>query len=190
MLDLQLLLLSHPESDEPRARRIQVPLKVAFPPVCPNELGFALTLFVAAANRQIRSPHLDSPTLHECEQIFLQLSAHHQAPKCQVNPAAREADLQSAFFVLWDLYQGHPLQRSICARVLGFYFLMERTRGEALQEWIDVCPDRPEAVSLHPAVVEALAIVPLDQTGSLDQQLYLTVIEGMARYQRPSDLVA
>jgi hypothetical protein len=190
MLDLQLLLLSDSESHDQKARSRGVPVQVAFPPVCPDELGFALTLFVAAANRQLRAPQIEPAALRECQHIFLQLAARHETPKRKLGPAAKESGLQSAFCVLWDLHQGHPLQRSICARVLGFYFLMERTRGEALQEWIDVCPERPEAVSLHPAVVEALAILPFDQTGGLNQHLYLQTIASLARFQLAGDLVA
>jgi hypothetical protein len=156
-----------------------------FVPVNPDELGFALTLFVAVANKRI--PYrslLDCDSLAECKQIFRSLSGNHRPPpKLRATDSDRESSLQVAFVALWQHTQHQLLQRSLCTRVLAFYLLMERTGGELLQDWMELCPDQPESVALDPAVINALAFVPLNQLGSLDPTLFLDTIELMSRKQ-------
>jgi hypothetical protein len=186
-----LLLLSYPVNHEAEATLSGAPFEEAFPSVSPDELGFALTFFVAAANGQLRSRSFNPVLLRECKQTFLKLSANQEIPSgCYATPSAGETSLQAAFLALWEHYQQCGSQISLCARVLGFYFLMERSRGEALQDWIQLCPEHPEAVSLHPLVIEALAIVPLDKTGALNRTLYLKTIDVLESSRRPGDLVA
>ena len=65
--------------------------------------------------------------------------------------------------------------------MLGFYQLMERTRGAAVGPWMKQYPDTDEGILLHPAVVQAVAIVPLNHEGPLPEGLFSTSLESTAR---------
>jgi hypothetical protein len=170
----------YPSGD--RASAYHPPLNEVFLTVDPDELGFALTLFVSAANQQICLCGVaNADFLEEGRRFISSVPGHNLgAPAPSAIGFARQSSLEAAFFALWQHYPGDDLRRSLCARVLGFYFLMERTRGQALQDWMEFCPDNPTAVILHPAVVDALAIIPLNSAGVLDQRLLLHTINLIA----------
>ncbi len=94
--------------------------------------------------------------------------------------ANQETTLESAFRVLCSHYEGDPLQASICARVLAFYFLMERTAGAAVAAWVHSVPDAPQLVALHPAVVEAIAKIRIRGTVLSDRSFEQVLTEAAA----------
>jgi hypothetical protein len=148
---------------------------VNFPPVGSEELGFALSFFVAAANRKLASHLYRNPKVHrapltECELLFLQLTTFRPPVRSHGQlPSTSDVTLPVAFAALWHHYRGMSVRHSVCARVLGFYFLMEETAGGAVAEWIEICPSNPESILLSPAVVEGLAAVGLDETGAFSE---------------------
>lgn len=157
-----------------------------FSPVDVDELGFALTLFVAAANRKLALRKADGSTLQktsllECQQLFVELSADADATTGTGRAAhASETTLPVAFAALWQHYRFDGFRHSICARVLGFYYLMEQTGGRAIDGYLELSPTGPEAVLLHPAVVEGLANVSLNLDGLLSASLLRAAIEHAA----------
>ena len=89
-----------------------------------------------------------------------------------------------AFAALWNEYLDDAARDSICARVLGFYYLMERTAGQAIKRWVEFCPEQPEAVALDLVVVHGLANVLLSPEGHLSQALLL---EAIGLFERESN---
>jgi hypothetical protein len=153
-----------------------------FSPVRTDNLAYALTVFVSAANGKLRSrvascSALRQSSILECERLFLILSSGPRRRAMDRRSSAyRESTLPVAFAAVWNEYLDDVSRDSICARVLGFYYLMERTAGKAMVRWIEACPAQPEAVALDLVVVHGLANVPLSSEGHLSQALLLEVI--------------
>jgi hypothetical protein len=154
-----------------------------FDPIPPDEMGFAMALFVNAANGRLSSSgHFrsspPSPNL-VCEQLFLRLLFSDDLVATSPKPIVLKDDvnLYSVFRTLWERYEDDDRQVSVCARVLAFHFMMERTAGGAVAAWINPCPSGPEAVFLDPAVVEALAGICLLKDGLLSEDHFLNEVE-------------
>ena len=158
----------------------------SFPPVPVEELACALTIFVGAVNRKLPvlepfGPTVTQSSLMECKRLFARLSADRSpSARSRKTASSTEASLPLAFAALWRQYSSDDLRWSICARVLGFYFLTERTGGKAIERFIELCPHEPETVLLHPAVVEGLAVVPLGPEGKLSEDLFVITVAELA----------
>lgn len=150
-------------------------------PVPADEIAFAMSLFVAAAQRKIlptTRPTTEAQLLigQEAQRVFVTLVPSKPVPF----PKAAEfqgSSLSEAFLTVWQHYAGDDRQASICARVLGFHLLMERTEGAAVGRWLTPSPSDPEAVLLHPAVIEAVASVPLLDEGRLPEELFIQTVD-------------
>jgi hypothetical protein len=159
-----------------------------YPPVPSDEIAFAMTLFVGAANGQsLPSGKLQPVTeARECEELFLALSfGTGVMPDPMRRAALLESSLFRAFCSLWQEYASDRSRRSICARVLGFCFLMERSRGKILQfRPAAPSPGKPDhdLVTLHPAVVEALSCVRLEPNGMLTESAFLEQLARTAEH--------
>ncbi len=53
---------------------------------------------------------------------------------------------------------------------------MERTEGDAVGRWLIPSPSDPGTVLLHPAVIEAVASVPLLREGRLPEELFIQTV--------------
>ncbi len=125
-------------------------------------MSFALTLFVEAASRQISLPVTVHDVDEVCGYLFNTLCADLDILPAAEHPRAEDQSaLYAAFRSLCGHYDGDPLQAAVCARVLAFYFLMERSAGAAVADWVRSHPETPQVVELHPAVIEAIATVRL-----------------------------
>jgi hypothetical protein len=170
-------------ADPADATKFGADKKYDFSPVKSDDLAYALSVFVAAANSRLRTAprcsKLQRTSILECERLFLTVSNEPRTRSMDQRAAASlhgESTLPVAFAALWNEYLDDASRDSICARVLGFYYLMERTAGRAIRRWVEFCPDQPEAVSLDLIVVQALASVPLSPDGHLSQALLLEMI--------------
>jgi hypothetical protein len=154
-----------------------------FDPIPPDEMGFAMALFVNAANGRLSSSgHFRSPPTNPnlvCEQLFLRLLFSDDLVATTPKPIFIKDDvkLYSIFRTLWERYEDDDRQVSVCARVLAFHFLMERTAGGVVADWLKPCASGPEAISLDPAVVEALAGICLLKDGLLCEDHFLNEVE-------------
>ncbi len=91
------------------------------------------------------------------------------------------AQVYTAFTTLCSYYDGDPLQAAVCARVLAFHFLMERTEGSVLSEWIQPHPEADQLVELHPAVIEAIATTRLHGSVLLPEGTFVELVAEKAR---------
>ncbi len=163
------------------------PVHVDFPPVPPEEIAFALALFVGVVQGQLGSPSRaplsreEEEEFSDCLRLLSRLCAGEQPPVAPASDAiAYDTSLGRVLLVIWQLHRGHPHQTSICARVLNFYLLTERTAGKAVERWIMPCTEDPKLVLLHPALIEALATAPLTEQGELSETVFLDSVEALA----------
>ncbi len=77
--------------------------------------------------------------------------------------------LHQAFSVVWEQFEGHHQQVVVCARLLAFHFLMERTQGRAVENWLRPSPEGPATVILDDAVVTAVGCVFLREDGQMSE---------------------
>jgi hypothetical protein len=162
------------------------PSHFEFAPIPPDEMGFAMALFVSASSGRLSPDASDSTPRkpnHSCEHLFMRLMCSDDLVATSPKPIVIKNDLAlySVFRVLWENYEGDERQASVCARVLAFHFLMERTSGAAVEDWLTRCPAGPESVMLDCVVVEALARICLLKDGLLDHDHFQNEVESIAR---------
>jgi hypothetical protein len=168
------------------------PVHWDFPQVAPEEIAFALALFVGIVQGQLgSSSHAplsrdEEEELSDCLRILSPLCNSEQSSIRSGSDAIDyRTSLGRVLLVIWQLHRGHPHQTSICARVLNFYLLTERTAGTALQRWVIPCTEDPKLVLLHPALIEALATAPLTEQGELPEIAFLASVEAIAASSSP-----
>lgn len=154
-----------------------------FAQVSSDEMAFALTLFVEAANRGLSTTakvHQHEDEL--CEQLYVTLCAEApRLPTVECPQPDHHTTLYTAFRTLCRHYTGDTLQAAVCARVLAFHFLMERTAGNLLSEWVRPHPETVKLVVLHPAVVEAIATTSLHGSVLLGESVFLDLVAQIGR---------
>ena len=159
-------------------------IQPSYPGVSSHEMAFAMALFVGAGNGRI-SPHRHTDSQADRND---ELQAHRrfvawssQTEVANAGPLQRKASVSlfRAFLVVWQHYGLEECQQSICARLIGFYYMMERTRGEVLAAWTRESPVDPESIILHPAVVETIANIELTDAGCFSEALLLTRIASL-----------
>jgi hypothetical protein len=156
----------------------------AFEAVEPEEMAFAMTLFMGVASGQMASGLRDTnePSSHgDCLWVLGKLSYGLGSGEGGGASTGRQRTLEEAFASLWHHYAADERRLDLCARVLGFYFLAQKNGGRILERWVSDSPDVPENVVLHPALVEALAVVPLTENGALPESLFFETVELIAR---------
>ena len=156
----------------------------SFPGVSSHEMAFAMSLFVGAGNGKI-SPHrrtdsqADRNDELQAHRRFVTWSSHTEVANAGQLQMNAPVSLFRAFLVVWQHYCLEECQQSICARLIGFYYMMERTRGEVLAAWTRESPADPESIILHPAVVETIASIELTDAGCFSEALLLTRIASL-----------
>lgn len=167
--------------------------------VQPEEMAFALTLFMGAAEGRISTGGrpLSTDQNTESQRFFLELSASRPAlnEKAEKAEKAEEAKgteedgdgdgtlrtpLFQSFLVLWEHYRGDPSQHSLCARTLGFYYAMTRSRGAVLEPWVSPSPHSEVTVELSSAVIGGLAKASLGPEGQLAVRDLTAAVEAEA----------
>ena len=149
-----------------------------FPIAQIDEVAFAMSLFVAAASLKIPTPSVRSTPLPTCEcgTVFRVLSDRIQSAANLPLKTPGESSLEAAFMAMWSHYDGDLRRQSICARVLGFHSLMVLTEGALVESWLFSDEETPELVTLHPAVVTAVAMTPLGHNGVMAAPEFLSTL--------------
>lgn len=149
-------------------------------------MGFALSLFVNAANRNIVPADPADSAFSEdvksrCDEIYVALCGEPGVRDTHYRqPIGGEASLYQTFRVLCEHYDGHPTQVPLCARVLALHFLMLRSAGSVLAGWAQAHPSEPRYVLLPPAVIHAIASVHLERRLLLEKSSFLQEVQLMA----------
>ena len=138
-----------------------------------GEIAFATALFLAAAEGSLAgcAASLTEEQEEDCRRLFLtlvrqpaglnrEMEENGQAAAKQQD-GARGPGLYTVFRSLWNHLIVHQQRSAICARVLAFHLLMERTWGGAIDGWTTALEGEEELVELHPAVVHAIGQVAL-----------------------------
>jgi hypothetical protein len=153
-----------------------------FPILQVDEIAFAMTLFVGAASLKIPVHSAGPAQLPTCEcgTLFEIISTQIQRAANLPQTIKGESSLEYAFMAMWRHYEGDNRRQSICARILGFHSLMVLTQGEIVEPWLSSAEETPEVVTLHPAVVEAIAITPLGHSGVMTAPGFLQTLNLIA----------
>jgi hypothetical protein len=93
--------------------------------------------------------------------------------------APRDIPLHRGFLAVLSHYKDHPHVRSILTRTMAFYFLVNKAI-ERLEKWQKPSQDEPEAVLLHPAVIEAVALLPTGRYGEFRANQFFDLVEKIA----------
>lgn len=153
---------------------------VRFAPVTGDEMAFAMSLFVGAANGELAQPQTDTISAQSSGERDRLLRTLSRGTSGMLQSGAGQpylSSLEEAFRGVWSHYEGDERQASVCARVLGFYYLMEESGGAVIERWVSACEGSEEVVVLHPAVVETLAAVPLSALGGLTKGRFVSLLE-------------
>lgn len=165
-----------------------------FPPVPEDEMAFAMSYFMGAADQKFGDTQSADPQRLEldrsCERLFAQLYASSLPTSLNLQATARhrvraEMSLVNTFKVVCVHYQGNEHLVSICARVLGFYLLMEQTAGEAVAEWTAEDPSHKRYVTLSHEVVEALASFPLGGSVRISPLAFISWVRQVSSRDNP-----
>lgn len=139
---------------------------------------------MSAANGQISvgRKELTIQNRHGGQRLFIGLSSGTtQTSSSEDLAAALETRLYKAFLIIWEHNRGEEQQASISARVLGFYYLMARSRATALHQWIEPSSQSDDTVDLHPAIIQAIAASELQQDGRFDEATFLRSVESLGQ---------
>ncbi len=132
-----------------------------------HEVGFALALFLAiATGRLSNSQASTAESERDGRQIYTILILYEMKLVPQRSYSDNQGSLYRIFQDFWRYYDDCPQQASICARVLAFHLLMERTSGAAVLGWTTEGDDEA-TVFLHPAVIDAVGKVSMNRQNVL-----------------------
>ena len=154
----------------------------SFAAVPEEEIAFAMSLFVSAGNGDLAGSlqeGVPARSLEACTRLLWVISRGIGGMMRDEPERPYLSRLEGAFRTVWRHYEGDERQASVCARVLGFYYLMERSGGAIVENWVSACEGSDELVVLHPAVVATVACAPLGRDGVLSREGFLA---GLAAY--------
>lgn len=159
------------------------------PAVDPEEMRFALGVFQAGL--RLRLP-MESPAK---KGIPIESREEGESMLEPLPPEVRElftirddrvspkdTPLHRAVFGVMDHYKDHPRQQAIGTRLGAFYFLVNDVADTGrLDKWQKPSEEDAEVMLLHPAVVDAIATVPLTRFGGFEVQEFFTAVEKIAK---------
>jgi hypothetical protein len=159
------------------------------PPVDREEMRFALGVFQAGL--RLRMP-MESPAKKgipiedkvEGERMLEPLPPEVRElftiRDDRVSP--KDTPLHRAVFGVMDHYKDHPQQQAISTRLGAFYFLVNDVRETGRwDKWQKPSEEDAEAMMLHPAVVDAIATVPLTKFGNFKEAAFFAAVEKIAK---------
>src|SRR5260370_27137707 len=91
----------------------------------------------------------------------------------------RDPELRRGAFLVLKHYDRHPLREAIYVRTIAFYLLAHTSNRNLWEKWHRPVGQRRE-VPLHPAVIEAAAIVPTTGHGQFETEEFFCAVERIA----------
>ena len=94
----------------------------------------------------------------------------------------KDTPFHRAVYGVLDHYKDHPQQKAISTRLGAFYFLVNDVRDTGhLDKWQKPSEEDKEAMLLHPAVIDAIATVPLTRFGGFKVEEFFATVQKIAR---------
>jgi hypothetical protein len=106
------------------------------------------------------------------------LSRHFTS--CEGNPTAREADLHRGAIVVLKHNDKHPLRLDILIRTLAFHMVVSTCHSSLLAKWF-MRHGKQRWGPPHPALIEAVALVPKNSPGQFDIGEFFSTVERIAK---------
>jgi hypothetical protein len=91
----------------------------------------------------------------------------------------RDPELQRGAFLILKYYDRHPLRQAIYIRTLALYLLANTSNRNVWEKWHQPVGEQRD-VPLHPAVIEAVAIVPTTAHGQFETEEFFCTVERIA----------
>lgn len=165
------------------------PQTVSLPPVAPvdpKEMSFAIELFLVALRMKatVIGPNIwgievddnDAPQ-KMIDSMPQALSKRFVAHSGRIVP--RDTEVHRGAFVLLKHYNRHPLRQAIFVRTMAFHVLESTCDRNLLEQWCKRDGYRQEGPP-HPALIEAVALVPTTGHGQFDTKEFFSTVERIA----------
>jgi len=162
-----------------------IPLRPA-PPVSPKEMDFAIQLFEAGLRMKIpvsvsETRGVDCGDNATAQKLIdampEELGGKFVAQEGRIIP--RDPEVRRGAFLVLKHYDRHPLRQAIYIRTLAFHLLANSSNLNLWEKWHKPVGQRLEA-PLHPAVVEAAAIVPTSGQRQFEPEEFFCAVERIA----------
>jgi hypothetical protein len=139
-----------------------------------DEIAFATACFLAAAEGQMAgcSSGLSKSQGIHCRRVYTGLLKAEEGSYPSKAEYQAKRQLYDVFRSLWEHHIDQTQHSAICARVLAFHLLMERTAGAAIQGWTMALDGDESQLALHPAVVHAIGQVLLRPDHALSERVF------------------
>ncbi len=98
----------------------------------------------------------------------------------------RDMEVHRGAFVVLKHYDRHPLRQAIFIRTMAFYMLVSTCNRNSLEKWCRRDGRRREGPP-HPALIEAVALVPTTGHGQFDSEEFFSAVDRIAKqkYAKP-----
>jgi len=150
-------------------------------------MGFAIQLFQAGMRTQIPMSNSEVSGIevgdNDAAQMMIDsmpeaLSKQFVARDGRVAP--RDTEVHRGAFVVLKHYDRHPLRQAIYIRAMAFYLLANTSNRNVWEKWHKPIGEQRE-VPLHPAVIEAVALVPTTEHGQFETEEFFSTVERIAQ---------
>jgi hypothetical protein len=149
------------------------------PPVDPNEIAFAMALFVAASEGRIHAKDIGASGFPLCENPF-DLEDNpldtEDSSDGVLETSPESVPLSRAVSVLWHHYTGDERQKTFWCRVVAFHVMMVHSHGTILKQWTIPCTKDKNSAFLDPALVYAVATAELREFGQFRDVPFLEAV--------------
>jgi hypothetical protein len=155
-------------------------------PVDPKEMDFAIQLFQAGLRMKI-PVSVSELGVDFCDNAAAQtaiddmpeaVGLRFMAQEGRIVP--RDPELQRGAFLVLKHYDKHPLRQALYIRTMAFYLLANTTNRNLWEKWHKPVGEQRE-VPLHPAVIDAVAIVPTTGDGQFETEEFFCAVERIAK---------
>jgi hypothetical protein len=156
-------------------------------PVNPKELDFAIQLFEAGLRMKIPVSVSETRGVdlgdNDAAQMLIdampkELGLRFVAQEGRIIP--RDPELRRGAFLVLKHYDRHPLRQAIYIRTIAFHLLANSSNRTVLEKWHQPVGEQRE-VPLHPAVIEAAAIVPTTRHGQFEPAEFFCTAEAIVK---------